>query len=444
VQQKLAYKFLRYGLLSVIALMPFHAFLTTWLVGSTEYLLWARAWKEVVVTLLSIVGLFYFIIDAKLRSIIWGRTINKLILAYGLWLLLVSALVSRDVDSLAQGLAINMRFFTVFVLMQVVLFYQPISRRLLYRLITFPAIGVVVFGLMQIFVLPRDFLTRFNYNKNTTIPPFFTIDEQLTNLRYASTLSGPNTLGAYLVLPMLLIAERTRHLLLSIKKASWVQPVFHTSFFFFLIILLYGTHSRSAWLAAAITLAVYILFVVPKRWRITLAAIGIGFTLMAGIGMYQYQDTQFVQDVILHDDPVEGGEVSSNAGHLEALQSGVEDIAQRPLLGCGVGCAGPASVRAEETKISESYYLQVGQEAGAVALGLFITLIILVGKELYKKRRDTLALIMFASLLGLSVSNLLLHTWADETLAIIWWSVAAAALYTKIPTTSSKSDLNPI
>lgn len=424
--------------------MPFHAFLTTWLAGNSDFLLWARAWKEVFLAVLFFIGLYYFVIDSKLRSTIWSRTINKLILAYGIWLLFVSVLVSRDADSLVQGLAINMRFFTVFVLMQVVLFYQPISRKLVYKLITIPAIGVVLFGLMQMFVLPRDFLTRFNYNKNTTIPPFFTIDEQLTNLRYASTLSGPNTLGAYLLLPLLFITERTRRLLIDMKKASWTQPILHISFFVFLIITLYGTHSRSAWLATAISLAVYALFVVPDKWRTALVAIGLGFTLVAGIGTYQYRDTQFVQDVILHDDPVEGGEVSSNAGHLEALQTGVEDIVEEPFLGCGVGCAGPASVRAEEIKISESYYLQVGQEAGVVALGLFITLVLLVGKELYKKRKDSLALIMFASLIGLSVANLLLHTWADDTLAISWWSVAAIALYGKTAQTNSKSDLNPI
>lgn len=441
MQNKLSYKILRYSLFAIIALMPFHAFLTTWLAGNSDYLLWVRAWKEIVLAALFFIGLYFFITDKELRTAIWSRTINKLILAYGLWLLFVSSLLSRDSDALVQGLAINMRFLTVFVLMQIVLFYKPVSRKLIYQLITVPAVGVVVFGLMQMFILPRDILTHFNYSKKTSIPPYFTIDEQLTNLRFASTLAGPNTLGAYLVLPILLIFQRGKKLLMdeSIKKIIGPALLFAG-----MLIVMYGTHSRSAWLALAVSFAVYVILSMPKKWRTAFIIFGSGLILIAGLATYQYRDTQFVQDVVLHDDPVEGGEVSSNLGHLEAMQSGFEDIYKKPLLGCGVGCAGPASVRTEETKIAENYYLQIGQEAGVVGAGLFITLIILVGIELYKKRQDSLALIMLASLVGLSFSNLLLHTWADETLAIIWWSIAAVSVYSKTPGKYSKSDLNPI
>lgn len=441
MKDKISYKILRYGLLSMIVLMPFHAFLTTWLAGNSDYLLWVRAWKEVVLAALFLIGLYYFIADKKLRATIWGRTINKLILTYGLWLLFVSVIASHNGEALAQGLAINMRFLTVFVLMQIVLFYQPVSRKLIYQLITVPAVGVVVFGLMQMFILPRDFLTHFNYSKKTSIPPYFTIDEQLTSLRWASTLTGPNTLGAYLVLPILLIFQRGNKLLTSEAIKKIIGPVF---LFAGMLIVMYGTHSRSAWLALAVSFAVYVILSISKKWRTVFIIFGSGLMLIAGLATYQYRDTQFVQDVILHDDPVEGGEVSSNLGHIEAMQSGAEDIIEKPLIGCGVGCAGPASARTKEIKISENYYLQIGQEAGVVGAGLFITLIVLVGRELYKKRQDSIAIIMLASLVGLSVSNLLLHTWADDTLAIIWWSVAAVAIYSKAPQKTSKSDLNPI
>ena len=152
---------LRYSLLVIMVAMPFHAFFTTWVGSNFGGLLWWRAWKEVLLAVLLVVGLWLFFTDSKLRRTIWSRFVNKLIALYALWHVIISVFSTKEYDALAQGLAINLRFLLIFVLFQVVVFYKPISRNLLFKIILIPSVFVVVFGLMQIFILPKNFLEWF-------------------------------------------------------------------------------------------------------------------------------------------------------------------------------------------------------------------------------------------------------------------------------------------
>lgn len=428
--------FLWWGVVVIVVLMPFHALLTTWAGSNFGNLLWWRAWKEVFLFVLILGASTLFIIDKKLRSVIWARTINKAILGYAVVLLTASSLFRPlDSDAFAQGIAINIRFLVFFVLVQMVLQYRTLSRKLLFLLISVPAVGVVFFGVLQMLVLPKNFLQWFGYDKQLTIPPFFTVDEQLSELRYASTVSGPNTLGAYLLLPFAVVAGSV-----SLTKSRWQKVAGKWQMILMKLtillgiaafgVVLYGTQSRSAWIALLVSVAAFGVLKIRGKARMLLIAIALGAALVGSVVVYQFKETAFVQNVILHDNSETGGEVSSNNARLEAYRDAVSDIKQNPLLGCGVGCAGPASIRHQEgVKIAENYYLQIAQEAGLIALALFLVIIFLVAKELYKKPEDTLALALLSLLIGLSVANVLLHTWADETLAYLWWFTAAVVLY---------------
>ncbi len=416
---------LGYCLLAIMVLVPFHALFTTWIGSNYGNLLMWRAWKEVLLVALVFPSVYLFCGDKKLRETIMARLVNKVILIYAVWLVVVSLISSRDVDALLQGLAIDMRPVLFFVLLQIAVFYKPIAQRTLYKVLVVPFISVVAFGVLQMFILPKDFLTWFGYSKDKTIPPYFTIDEQANAVRYASTLSGPNTLGAYLTVPItVLIASVQKY-----RKQRPYQVAAYLSLFSAFIVF-YGSHSRSAWLALAVSFAAYVFSRVSKKYKAALIASTIASLALFGALVFRYQNRSFVQDVILHNNPNTGGRVDSNTGHITALKNGAKDIQERPLAGCGVGCAGPASVRSSNgTKIAENYYIQIGQEAGVIGLGLFLAIIALVGKELYKNQTKKLAFALFVSLLGLSVANMLLHTWADDTLAYVWWGAAAITLY---------------
>ena len=51
-----------------------------------------------------------------------------------------------------------------------------------------------------------------------------------------------------------------------------------------------------------------------------------------------------------------------------------------------------------------------------------------VGYLLWLRRADPLALTLFASLIGLTLVNMLSHAWADDTLAYVWWGLAGVAM----------------
>jgi O-antigen ligase len=198
------------------------------------------------------------------------------------------------------------------------------------------------------------------------------------------------------------------------------------------LVVLFGSHSRGAWLGLAGAFGVWVLLTVPKRLGGLLLIAGTALVMVAAFGTYQYRDTDFVQDVVLHDNPSEGGDISSNQGHLQSLEDGIENVAQSPVIGCGAGCAGPASVRSDGgAQFSENYFIQTAEESGVVGLGLLIAIFSYVAYLLYKRKDEDFARVLLASFVGIGVASLTAHAWADDTIAYIWWGIAGLYLYNK-------------
>jgi hypothetical protein len=425
--KKWAVKFLTFLFVIIIVILPFHGFLTTWMGSSFGNLLLWRAWKEILLLLAVCISAYLMFADRDLLKKLWQRPVNKLIVGFTIWMLVGTLLFNRDADSALQGLTIQLRFGFILIIAQILEHYQRFTRRQLSLLIIIPASVVVAFGLLQMFVLPFDFLENFGYVKNVTIPPYFTVDEQLTNLRIASTLRGPNPLGAYLILPILLLLSywhkiRPNHV--------WLYG-WYALFLITVSIVLYGTHSRGAWIGLIGAVGVWLLLSLRSKTRMILFVVGVMSLAVTGLVLYQQRDTNFVRDVILHDDPEEGGEVSSNQGHYEALKMGLADLRKRPLFGCGSGCAGPASVRnANGAKISENFFIQTAQEGGLIALLLQTTVFIQVGLLLLR-HNGVFERALLASGVGVSIVGLFAHAWADDTIAYLWWGVAGYIVYNK-------------
>jgi hypothetical protein len=432
-KQSLLVQILAIGWLALILLLPFHAFISTW--GGTTIgplNLW-KAWKEILLSLLVLIVIIQSFVDKDMFKYFWKSWITRLILIYGLLHVFVALLVGNQSSPLAFGLAINLRIVSMFLTGGVVFYYIKPDKKELIRLLIIPAGLVVIFGLLQMFVLPYDLLRYFGYKEGVTIAPFNTIDQQIDQLRIMSTLRGPNPLGAYLILPGVLlfgviisVIERFK---IESSKQMFKNVVSLSALLLGLLIVLYGSHSRSAWLGFVVSAGVYLMVKLSTKWRLILASAGLVGLAIGSFGLYQLRDTSFVQNVILHDNPEVGPEQTSNSDHTLAIKNALGDIKQDPLTGCAPGCAGPASFYDPEgAKLSENYYLQIAQEVGVVGPGLFIAINVLVGIQLFKRRQDPLALALFASLIGISVANLLLHVWADDTLAYVWWGLAGAVL----------------
>lgn len=426
-------QFIAVGWLIIMLLLPFHGFISTW-GGTTIGPLWLwKAWKEILLAVMAICALVQLLYDRSLLARLWGSWLSRVAVAYGLLHVIVVLVVGNQAEPVLAGLAINLRI-PIFLIVTIVLCqYLKLSRRELAMVILVPMAGVILFGLLQLFVLPYDFLTQFGYDKNRTIAPYNTIDQQLDQLRIMSTTRGPNPLGAYLILPLTIAYMGAISLWQNYRNSKarhqFIGLLSLSALFLVGLMVLYGSHSRSAWIGFALSVGLYTLIIVPSKVRLSLMLAGAALLILGGIMTYQYRDTRFIQNVIIHDNPDIGPEVTSNSERRSAYFKAFEDIRQRSLFGCAPGCAGPASFYDPDgARLAENYYLQVAQEVGVLGLILFISLTILTGFRLYHAREDRLVLVLFTSLIGISVANLLLHVWADDTLAYVWWGLLGAVL----------------
>jgi hypothetical protein len=413
------------GLTMLILLgIPFHAFLTVWGSSIFGHYIALRLWKEVLLVI-CIIGVLYLIVtDHKIRTHTLSRRLVWLILAYMLlnvvWGLL--ALNQHDVTlkALGYGLIINLRFLAFFLVTWAVALRMSRLRSHWQWMVYWPAIGVAAFGLLQIFVLPHDFLRHFGYG-SMTILPFETINHNTHYIRIASTLRGANPLGAYLVIPISLLV-----VLLLGKRRTWLQA----GFLLELLVVLFFTFSRSAWVGALLSIGVILLLSVHTRpaKRVTVAVIAGLVLLGAGLTAVFHQSPRF-ENFVFHTQKHSAVVQTSNEGHLSALQNGATDLERQPL-GHGPGTAGPASVynTGHQPRIAENYFIQITQETGWLGFGLFVLINAGVGYLLWLRRNDPLALSLFASLIGLTFINLLSHAWADDTLAYVWWGLAGVAM----------------
>lgn len=407
--------------LGVICLLPLHAFFTTWLGSSFGHLdLW-RIWKELIIV--GSVPLVLWLVWQR-KIVIRDPLLVWLIAAYmalTVGLGLVALAVDRvSTDALIYGLLANLRFVGFFLLVAVITVQTDVLKRHIGSIVLWGGLAVVVFGILQITVLPYDFLRHFGYGPDT-IPAYHTIDSKVDYQRIQSTLRGPNPLGAYLVIIGTLILAYWRARL---PKMSWQ---FMTYGIGVLAVLLFS-YSRSAYIGLFCSVLIVLITTARPRHR-RYMAIGFGVLLALFVGLFfVLRNNDAIQNALLHTDENSHSAQSSNMVRSAAIKNGLRDVAYEPL-GRGPGTAGPASTRnTYPARIAENYYIQIAQEVGWPGLALFVASNIYVGWLLWVRRKDTLALVLFASLIGLTIVNLVSHAWADDVLGLLWWGLAGVAL----------------
>ncbi len=419
---------------AIIVLLPFHAFLTVWLSSLAGHYTLLRLWKEFLLVII-LAGCFYLLAtDGQLRRRLFGHWLTKLIIIYTVWLMIWAfiPLARHEVSAKAMwyGLLVDLRFL-VFFLTTIIL---AAKSRLLpdswQKILLVPAIFVAAFAILQYWVLPYDFLRHFGYGAST-ISPYETINNDIHHLRVASTLRGANPLGAYLILPISALAA----LYLKNRSKTYSAAAFGVG----LLLALEFSGSRSAWLGALLALALIIWASLKSAKARRLVGWTVAGLVVLGVlaGFALRNNTSF-QDTILHTSNNSTAVVSSNQGHAAAFKNAARDIVHQPW-GGGVGSAGPESVYNNHPgRIAENYFLQIGQEAGVLGMLLFIAICAGAGWLLWQDRSNPLALLLLASLLGISLVNFLSHAWTDDTLSYIWWGLAGIALSPAILTDRHK------
>lgn len=385
-----------------------------------------KSWKEILMVVLAAIGA---ILVTKHRA--WpSLTRDKLfwvIVSYVVLHFVTIALMPRGVAATLAGLAIDLRYILYFALVYIALQLYPLVRPLFVKVGVIGAAVVTGFATLQYF-LPKDILTHIGYGKDT-IAPYMTVDRNHDYIRVNSTLRGPNPLGAYaaMVITMIVSFVSLRYKKLSRRLFRWLVAIFVLCS----VVALWISYSRSALLAAFFGVALVIVYAWGKNikplWWI---AIG-GLVIVIAIGGYNFaKDNSFISNVVLHENPSEGGTVDSNDGHIQSLQHGVQAMLSQPF-GAGVGSTGTASYHTESPTVIENQYLFVAHEVGWLGVALFLIIFVEIMRRLWVRRRDWLALGVFASGIGLAIVGVLLPVWADDTVSIIWWGLAAVAIASK-------------
>ena len=394
----------------IIALVPFHASLTVWLSSLLGHYTALRLWKEALLVVIAVAVFFLLLTDHKIRSHTLTRRLIWLVVAYG-GLQALAGLYSLHLGqvtpkAMAYGLLVNLRFLAFFLLVWAIALRTSRLQSNWQRLVLWPAVVVIVFGLLQIVILPADWLRHVGYGV-MTIAPFETVNNNRDFVRIASTLRGPNPLGAYLVVAL----SATLVVLLRAPKKWRLAALLAGG-----LIVLGFSFSRSAALGTIASLLIVVTISArADQAKKLLSIAGVSLTLLIILGAVIVHKNSGLENVVLHTQTKSAVATSSNGGHLKSLGQASSDVVHEPF-GRGPGTAGPASVyNRGQARIAENYFLQLGQEIGVWGLSLFVLINVGVGYLLWLRRADRLALTLFASLIGLTIVNLLSHAWADDT-----------------------------
>ena len=411
---------------ALLAYMPLHILLSTWVGTSFGVLEIAKVAKDIVL----VVGFLLVLVPGVRRSgfrVLLRDKLVWLLAAYTLMTLEFALLEPTDLDAEILGIVYNLRFFMFFIyaVLLTKLFDPVHTLKRAVQVVLAVGSVVAVFGLLQYVVLPNDALKHLGYSRTNGVLPVFLIDEKPDLERVMSTLRDPNSLGSYLVI----IAPLAAAVMFMQKRPK--EKILLSALLVAAVVCVGFTFSRSAWLGLAVALAGFILLadhrfraVVRKRRRLVATVAGVAAVLVLG-GLFVMRDSYFVQNVILHSDQSTVLE-DPNELRIRFFKESITNIRDNPW-GSGPGTAGLASIRNEVqgTVLNENYYLQVATEVGVVGLALFLIILGVVALRLWAKRQGNPTVqALLAAFVGLALTNVLVHVWANEAVAYTWWGLA--------------------
>lgn len=406
--------------------MPFHIFLSTWLGTSFGILEFAKVAKDIVLAAGFIIALALSVRQAWFRELLRSKLV-WLIVIYALLHVYLAFIKPTDQDAEILGVVYNTRFLLYFLygLLLTRLFPNVKLQRLAVTIVVAGAFLVALFGVIQYTLLPNGALSSVGYSRANGVLPAFFIDDKSDLERVMSTVRDPNSLGSYLVITVnVLLAVLFATKRLSTRKAM-------AGALALTVLCLCFTFSRSALIGFIVAVGTFLLLSnnPVKRWtkqHLRLVAAGAVVLLIVTAGIfYSVRNTYYVQNVVFHADQSTVLE-TSNQLRIRFWQESVLAIILEPG-GTGPGTAGLASIKNDKqgTVLNENYYLQIANEVGIIGLMLFLLILIGVAYGLYRRRAYSLSVALLASLAGITLTNMLLHIWANEAVAYTWWGLAA-------------------
>jgi O-antigen ligase len=415
--------------MGLLAYMPLHIFLSTWLGTSFGVLDFAKVAKDGVL----VVG-FLLALGASVRQK-WFRPLLRdkllwLILAYAALTIFLAIVKPTDQDAEILGVVYNTRFLLFFLYggLLVHLFPHKKLRWMALRTVLAAGMVVILFGIFQYLVLPDNALSHVGYSRANGVLPAFFIDEKPDLERAMSTLRDPNSLGSYLIIVGMVAAS----VLFATKNRRRESQLI-----FYLLLTaacLWLSFSRSALLGFMLASVVFVflsedrLMHVMRKHRKPIALITATAAVVVLGGLFLARDSYLVQNVVLHSDQHTVLE-DPNQLRLHFWKESVFAIVLQPE-GTGPGTAGLASIKNDKqgTVLNENYYLQIAEEVGVIGFLLFMAILVVVARRLYRQHNSQLAIALFAGFVGLAFTNFLVHIWSNEAVAYTWWGLSGLVL----------------
>jgi O-antigen ligase len=414
------------GSLALLVYMPFHVFLSQWLSLYTGGLdVWKLAKDGVLAILTLFVICLVWVQRRSTKAFTWLVVVATLYLLLHVLLWLTHPDLFRD--SAMLGIIYNNRLSCLVLLGFGTALLNPGAFTSSFLLKVMLAISTVValLGVAQSF-LPSDLLTHFGYGLERGTRAAFFIDDKAGFPRVMSTLREPNALGAFLIMPVTALAA----LFIRIKDQNGRMLLAGMLGLHGMALVM--TFSRSAWLGAALGVGLVLWWSYREMVGVFVKRFGLvagTLLLLVVAGLYAGRHSGFVTSYITHSSNQEQvADLDSNDYHREFIKRGLQGVIHKPF-GHGSGTAGLASIQNPKGSfLTENYYVQIAYELGVVGFLLFVGLQVFVVMQLWRRRDNTLCLVLLASFGGYIVCNMLLHTWSNEAVATQWWLLAGLAL----------------
>jgi len=423
----------KWSIFLLLALLPFNALIKTFsghLFGLQPSEIVAMAlWKELII--------LFLILAIIIQSIKEKRLPFKLQKSdYLILILLTLALTSWIITGLGiKNLVFGIKYDLLFLLFFLAVKALDFNRNDLIRIIKIILISALITGILAIAqaTLPETLMTKLGYNPgNIHWQPFQpqSASQSINGLvRISGPFSGPNQLGVYLVFILLLTAS------LASQVKSRRFKGFAILSTIFLLIPIFLSYSRTAWVSLIIGLFVLMLinFSGRENWfkfvaGILLLGLIIGVMLHSRLGVN-----------ILHR--------HTDFDRQQRFYQSSQLLLDNPF-GVGLGRVGPAAQwikGREDVLISENFYLQIGLELGFLGLAVFLAIMALVIKRLWQKFKKFsnqlskgVVLAGIIGLIGVLASGFFLHTLTDASLIYTLAIVVALADNYKLGKTLEK------
>jgi len=377
-----------------------------------------KGWKEGILGILVLAVVWRAVRSRQLPFRM--HAMDWLIVLFTLYGVLVGGAIIRSSGDIAFGFRYDFAVFVFYFVARS--FWSDVAALLrLLRTVNLAVLPLLLFGVLQVFLLPRTFLEHFGYSYTVQVggnplPPFHLIGDTL--VRAMSTFPGPNSLAmyaAFLLLASLFFGQRW------FPRRWWLLDTT------LIAVVLLMTYSRAHILSVIVGFGVYGIL----RWRrllrtsrLPMVVTGFVFVVLAAalslsvVPTSNPVDASKLQALLFHN--------SSSILHRNARLDGWERIRAHPW-GTGLGSVGLATLNTGRyVRNPESWYVQVTQEFGWPGLALALAAIGSVLTWLvtqYAAQRDDLrhiAAFFTVSFTAVVVSAQFLPSWF-EVGSITWW-----------------------